>query len=106
MSEGISYAVGETYLVVQGKKGHYRDWALQGFRCLKTKPDLARDEVAIKVSLRLPAALFEKPLLAASIAVDGDVPAIELEQKTIDTIQDVIRAQSGLDIKLEVVSDA
>ena len=97
----IEYATGTTYLIVSGRKGY--GWELGGFRTRKTKPDLARDEVAIKLELKLPAALFEKPTLGAAITVEGDVPTIDLSPETVETIQDVIRSTSGLDVQLTVV---
>ena len=99
----MSTAIGTTYLIVQGKK-KYREWELVGFRTRKTKPDLARDEVAIKLELKLPAALFEKPVLGAQIKVEGDVPQIDLSPDTVETIQDVIRSTAGLDVELTVVT--
>ncbi len=97
----IEYAEGTTYLIVKARK-HY-GWELTGFRTRKTKPDVARDEVAIKLQLRLPTALFVKPTLGAQIRVDGDVPEIDLSPETVETIQDVIRSQSGLDVQLSII---
>lgn len=100
----IEYAEGSTYLVIKGNKPSYgRFWRLSGFRCLTRKPDVARDEIALKLELKLPAALFEKPLLAASINVDADVPMLELSPETIHTIEDLIRSTAGLDVQLTVV---
>ena len=102
MGTKIEYAEGSTYLVIKGKR-QYNSWQLQGFRTLKTKPDVARDEIALKLNLKLPAALFEKPTLSASINVDADVPMLELSPETIHTIEDLIRSTAGLDVQLSVV---
>ncbi len=97
----IEYAEGTTYLIVRAKKGY--GWELIDFRTRKTKPAVERDEVAIKIKLKLPTALFVKPTLGASITVEGDVPVIDLSPETVETIQDVIRSQAGLDVQLTVL---
>ena len=96
------YVKGECYLLVGAKK-NWRQWEMQGFTVRKTKPDVGRDQIAMKISLRLPVALFEKPTLAATIDVDGEVPVLEIEPETIHTVQDLIRAQTGLDVELRVI---
>lgn len=106
MTNDIHYAEGETYLIVSAKQSPYGPrgrMTLQSFYTRKTKPDVARDEIAIKLKLRLPASLFVRPVLAAEIGIEGDVPTIDLSPETVSSIQDVIRAQSGLDIQLTVV---
>lgn len=97
------YAKGSTYLIVKGVE-KWGGWVLSGFTTRKTKPSVGRDEIAIKLELKLPAALFQKPLLAASIDIDGDVPVMDISSETVQTIEEVIRAQSGLDVQLSVVS--
>lgn len=105
MTDEIAYATGETYLVMSAKKAYGYSGALElyAFRTLKTKPDVGRDEIAIKLKLKLPASLFIRPTLSAEIGIEGDVPTIDLSPETVSSIQDVIRAQSGLDIQLRVV---
>ena len=103
MTEEIRYADGEAYLVISAVENRWGDWSLQGFHTRKTKPSVDSNQVALKLSLRLPVALFEKPLLAAAIRVEGDVPSIEVTPETVSTIQDVIRSTAGLDVELTVV---
>ena len=84
-------AKGSCYLIIAGiNKGSetYPIWQLGGFHVRKTKPDLSRNEVAVKLEMELPVALFEKPLLKAGITIDGDVPEIDLTPDTIDTTCD------------------
>lgn len=104
--DDVKYAEGETYLIIQGVRARFGPrgaYTLQGFTTRKTKPDVARDEIALKLKVRLPAALFEKPLLSASITVDGEVPQMDLSPETVNTIEDLIRSQSGLDVQLTVI---
>ena len=107
MSDKPKTAHGSIYLIVQGRNSgsvSYPNWVLQSFKVLKQKPDLARDEIAIKVKLALPVALFEKPQLQANIEIEGDVPVIDLSPETIQNVQDVLKAEAGLDVCLTVVN--
>ena len=105
MSE-VKYAEGSTYLIIKGtpcKYGPRGTYSLSGFQTRKKKPDVAADEVAVKLDLKLPAALFDKPLLSAKINVDGEVPAIELDSETVDNIENLLRSTTGLDVEISVV---
>lgn len=102
MSQQVEIVSGETYIVVRGSRGQY-GWKLSGFKTVKNKPAVDSDEIAIKVKLSLPVALFEKPTLAANIAVEGDVPVLELDAETVEAVQNVIRSTTGLDVELRVV---
>jgi len=57
----IQYAKGSTHLVIKGTKNRWGAWFLGGFHTRKTKPDVARDEIALSLSLKLQAALFKTP---------------------------------------------
>jgi len=96
------YATGSTYVTVRGKKGPY-GWELVGFKTRKNKPSLGPDEIAVKIEMTLPAALFEKPTLKASINVDAEVESPALEPETVESLEHVLRSASGLDVNLTVV---
>ena len=103
MSE--NYVKGSCYLIVCGvNRGSnaYPAWELSGFTARKNKPAVDANEVAIKISLSLPVALFKKPTLEASIGIEGDVPVIDLTPETVSTIEDVIRSETDLNVRLEV----
>lgn len=100
----LVYAEGQAHLVVRGTKSrHGTGWVLNFVKVTTRKPELQSDEIAILLRLKLPAALFEKPLLTASISVEGDVPAFELDAVTKATIEDVLRSTAGLDVQLSLV---
>lgn len=101
----IPEAQGEAYLVLRGVPPRYAgyDWALRFERVVSKKPAVGRDEIALQLRIRVPAALFEKPTLGATISVNGDVPQMDLTPETVTTVQDLIRAQTGLDVQLTVV---
>lgn len=101
------YVEGYCYLILRGcNTGSrvYPNWVLGSFNVRKSKPNVASNEVALKLSLKLPVALFEKPLLAATINIDADVPMIDLSPETITNIQDLIRSTAGLDVELTILS--
>lgn len=98
------YAEGEAYLVLKGVQDRYsQKWYLRVEKIAKRKPSVESDEVALLLRVKLPAALFEKPTLAATISVEGDVPQMELEAETVSTIENVIRSTTGLDVHLTLV---
>lgn len=47
-------------------------------------PKLNRDEVAIRVNVSVPSALFERPELTVSIEVAGDFPRVEVDADMMD----------------------
>lgn len=88
------------YIIVKKKSG-YRGYAS---RMTKSSPALASNEVAVKVMLELPDAIFEKPTFEAKVVVPKDAiskPVIEAE--VVDNVQDIIKQNTGFDVKLEVV---
>ena len=97
------YVEGSCYLLIRGGQDRLGFTHLSGFKAYHRKPNVESDEVAIQLKIKLPSALFEKPLLAASINVDGDVPVMEIEPETVHTIENLIRSQTGLDVQLSVV---
>lgn len=106
MSEKVKYAEGEAYIVVKGRQTRYGNpapWELIITNVLKKKPAVDYDEVALLLKLKLPVALFEKPLLSAAVRVDGDVPQIELAADTVTEIQNLIRSAVGLDVEVRVI---
>lgn len=68
-------------------------------------PALASNEIAIKLSLEVPDAIFDKPALEAKITIPEEAvskPVISAE--TIDNVQDLIKQNLGFEVKLEVVT--
>lgn len=103
---GTRYAEGECYLIVQccETRAGINPYVLRIDRATQRKPALAADEVALKVRVQLPVALFLKPTLSASIKVEGETPTLELDTETVSSIEDLIRSAVGLDVELNVIS--
>lgn len=69
----------------------------------KSQPALKPNEIAFKLNIELPDALFTKPTLQASISVPASaVSPVVIEPLVIDNIQDTIKQQTGIDVKLSV----
>ena len=67
-------------------------------------PALASNEVAVKVVLTLPDAIFDKPAFEAKVVVPEEAvskPVITAE--VIDNVQEIIKQNTGFEVKLEVV---
>ena len=89
----------DCYLIVRGK----RRWKTSGPidlvspRVTKTKPATKKDEVAIKVHLSLPEALFDEPQFQASIEVnDSQCTSPTVDAAVLNNIEELVREQTGI----------
>lgn len=90
----------EAYLVVKPKNSY----SLTARLALK-KPSLAKDEIAVKVTISVPDALFNRPQLQASITIpESAVTAPVVNATVLDNIQEVLSQQTGLDVAVRLVS--
>jgi hypothetical protein len=67
-------------------------------------PALASSEIAVKISLEIPDAVFEKPAFEANITIPKEAiskPVIETE--VIDNVQALIKQNLGFEVKLQLV---
>lgn len=73
-------------------------------RMTKSNPALASNEVAVKISIEVPDEIFEKPALQAEIVIpQGIVPKPVITAEVIDNVQDIIKQNTGFEVKLEVI---
>lgn len=87
-----------SYLVI--KKNGYR----ASTRITKTVPSLDYNEIAVKINLQVPDELFSKPRLEASITVPKEaVSSPVIEAEVIDNIQDIIKQNTGFEVRLNLV---
>ena len=90
---------GDFYLSLK-KKG----WAGLTGRLTKSATDLAAGEVSVKVSVQLPAALFDRPQLQASIIIpEGALSAPVIDATVLDNVREIIQQQLGIDLKIQLV---
>lgn len=90
----------EFYLIVRKASSGYKDLKV---RVTEREPALAVGEIAVFVSVSLPAALFSRPLLRATVTV----PSEGVEPATINAevsagVVAAVRAATGLDMRLTI----
>lgn len=91
------------YLILSRKDKRFPTKGLT-FRLTKNSPRVDRDEVAVRVSLNVPAGLFEKPTLSASISVpETAVSAPTIDADVVDNIQSIVNERLGVDLRISVV---
>lgn len=68
----------------------------------KTKPDLAYNEIAIKVNLELPKELFERPQIEATLRIE-DIPNSTYRPDIVINTKDLIEQQTGAKIDFKIL---
>ena len=90
------------YLIVK-KYGsvHYPKYSS---RLTAGSPSLQSNEIAVKLNLELPDAIFDKPAFEAKVVVpDEAVSKPVIEASVIDNVEDIIKKNTGFEVKLMVV---
>lgn len=73
-------------------------------RMTKGSPALASNEIAVKVVLEIPDEIFDKPALVANISIPEEaVSKPVIEAQVVDNVEQIIKQQTGFDVRLEVV---
>ena len=99
MSDSITW---EGYLTLKANLKPYCP-SISG-RLTKNKPSCGPSEIAVKLSVKLPKSLFQRPTLQATLEVDPetvDVPVIDLAMQ--DTVAEVLRDRTGFDVRIEQI---
>src|SRR4051812_18375810 len=73
-------------------------------RVSKGKPSTGADEVAIKLNIELPMALFVKPSLEAKIAVPAEKHPFVITPDVQENIAQVIREQTGFTVNIQTAA--
>jgi hypothetical protein len=95
--------VGEFYLVVKKKNG----WMSRLAARLSLKaPAIKAGEVPVKLTIRVPETLFERPQLQATVTIPPEcVTPPVLDAKVMDNVREVLQKQTGMDIRVSVVEN-
>lgn len=81
-----------------------RPWRSLALRMTRKKPSLDPGEVAIRVRLELPEALFARPALEATISVPADqVNRPTINAAVVENIREVLQQQLGVDLSIQLV---
>lgn len=88
----------EIWLKIAGKKNHHW-WGIGTVSAFKTKPSIRGSEIALKVVLELPDAIFEIPQYEAKISVpDSIIPGSVVNAEVADNIAAVLSQQLGINV--------
>lgn len=89
------------YLVVK-KTGNWRK--MYTTRLTVDSPNLQSNEVAVKIVLSIPDAVFEKPAFEAKMVIPEEaVNQTVISAEIIDNVQEIIKQNTGFDVKLQIV---
>ena len=69
----------------------------------KSKPDLAYDEIAVKINLDIPKELFERPAIEATIKIE-DIPNNAYNPDIILNTKELIEQQTGAKIDFRILN--
>jgi hypothetical protein len=93
----------DKYIVIEGKESRYGSLSLTA-RMVERVPKLKGNEVALRLAIDLPKALFTRPTLEARMTIpDEAVPTIEITPEVTDNISKIIRESTGLTMSVNVV---
>ena len=74
-------------------------------RVAKNKPGVKSNEVAIRIELSLPRALFTRPSLTAKIRIDpSEMPSAEINAETVSVLENLIRKE-GYEVRVIMPED-
>lgn len=93
------------YIVIkQTGSGYYKKYSS---RMTRNNPAIASNEIAVKVSIDIPEAIFNKPSLEAKITVpESSVSQPVIDAVVVNDIQEIIKQNTGFDVKLEVIDNS
>lgn len=90
------------YIVIKRTGGKYAH--KYSSRLAKNSPGLDSNEIAMKLSIEVPDDIFDKPTLQAKITVPKEaVSRPVIESTVIDNVEQIIKQNTGFEVKLEVV---
>lgn len=68
----------------------------------KSKPDLAYNEIAVKINLDIPRELFERPTIEATLKIDN-IPNTAYNPDIILNTKELIEQQTGAKIEFKIL---
>jgi hypothetical protein len=95
----------DIWIVIRGRKYGYQSWALGSIRATKKKPAIASNEIAIRLKLEIPNAVFDEPVFEASISLPE--PSINMPNKAeiADGISEAMSRNMGFKVKVSMEED-
>lgn len=92
------------YLIIKKNVRYSRGTGYYAARLTQKSPALASNEIAVKIRLQLPDAIFEKPAFEAKVVVpDSAISKPIIEADVIDNVEQIIKQNTGFEVKLTMV---
>lgn len=93
----------DKYIIVEGRQSRYGSITLYA-RMVEKTPKLKGNEIALRLSIDLPKALFERPTLVAKMTIpDEAVPEVNISPDVTANIEEIIKQSTGLTMSVNVV---
>jgi len=93
------------YLIIGARKARFgmAKYEAGEFHVRKNKPKTASNEIAIKLKLNIPDAVFERPQLEATISIpDDQVSPPIIDADVADNIAQVLSEEIGIDVHVSM----
>lgn len=73
-------------------------------KAVEREPKLAANEISLRLCLEVPASLFERPRLEATMKVPNEaVPKIKITPAVTDNVEKMIKQATGLNMVVSIV---
>lgn len=96
------------YMVLKSRKSRYRGSELEfaGGRIISKKPEnLGRDEISIKLNMKIPDAVFTRPTLIATIEIPEPKNEFTISPEVQEQVTEQLQESLGINIDLQVVAE-
>ena len=89
------------WIKVEGKK-RYSSWVAGLVQAFKTKPDTKENEIAVKLTLEIPDAIFEEPVFEANIKLPAVVRNLPERTEIARNVSAALSKELGYKVKIEI----
>lgn len=92
----------DKYIVIAGRKTN--GWWKSTLTFRERLPKLSGNEIALRLRLDIPDAMFERPVFEAKMAVPKEaIPKTSITPEITDNIERIVKEQTGLNITVALV---
>jgi len=91
-------------ILTGSKRNSWSSPTISKIEIRERKPTLNGNQVALRMILDIPSALFERPVLEAKMVIpEAAVPQSNITVEVTTDIEKIIKERTGLDLKVNVV---
>lgn len=93
----------DKFIIIEGRTNRWGNITLHA-RMVEKTPKLKGNEVALRLQMNLPEALFKRPTLIAKMTIpDEVVPQVDISPEVTANIEEIIKNSTGLTMSVQVV---